>query len=361
MKLSEIAASLTHALDRSRPGPIGLDLGLERLSMVQLKHRGRATRVCAATSLGLEDKLESGRDLKRVMRQAFKLHAFRGRRVVTALPADDVKLMVLNYELERGRDEPSVILDLVEERTGSLEERVVDYVSIRKLSEKEREHSALVAVAREEAVIAYLELLRSAGLEVEALEIAPIAVRRLLMAVAEDSRRENALVLHLGPRHSHLTVLWGRRLILYRELEFDQNEMIERVCGSLDMSRETAARLLNQHGVASDTAADGAEIGQTLRQILQPCFGGVAEQADNALVYTASRTRGESVDAVYLLGPIARWPGVDQLLQELLRIPVRILDPLEQLGGEPELDPSPGTAADLALATGLALRGMEGP
>jgi type IV pilus assembly protein PilM len=357
MKLSEIAASLTHALNRSRPGPIGLDLGLERLSMVQLKKRGQATRVCAAASLGLEGKITSGRDLKRVMRQAFKLRAFRGRRVVTALPAGDVKLMVLNYELERGQDEPSVILSLVEERTGSLDERVVDYVSIRKLSEKEREHSALVAIAREEAVIAYLELLRSAGLKVEALEIAPIAV----MAVAEDSRRENALVLHLGTRRSHLTVLWGRRLILYRELEFDQNEMIERVCGSLDMRPETAAHLLNQHGVAADRAADDAEVGHTLRQILQPYFGSVAEQAGNALVYTASRTRGESVDAVYLLGPIARWPGVDQLLHELLRIPVRILDPLEQLGGEPDVDPAPGTAPDLALAAGLALRGMEGP
>ena len=368
MKLSEIAASLTHALDRSRSGPIGFDLSSERLSMVQLEKRGPAIRVCAAASLELEDKITSGKKLKAATREAFKGRAFHGRRIVTAMPADDVKLMVLNYQLNEGQDEPSVILSLVEERTGSLDERVVDYVSVRKPSEKEREHSALVAIAREDAVIEYLELLRAAGLEVEALEIAPIAVRRLVSAVAGDPKRENSLILHFGPRHSHLTVLWGRRLILYRELDFGQDEMIERVCESLDVSPETAAQLLQAHGVAAAAESTGpgagsAEVGQTLRQILQPSFGSVSEQAGNALVYAASRTRGESVHCVYVLGPVARWPGFGQLLKTLLRIPVHILDPLEHFGADPSTGEGRGlnTAPDLALAAGLALRGLPTP
>ena len=84
----------------------------------------------------------------------------------------------------------------------------------------------------------------------------------------------------------------------------------------------------------------------------------MAEQVSNALVYAASRTRGESVELVYLLGPVSRWPGADRLLGELVSAPVRTLDPTAGLRGG-DSDAGSAANADLAVAAGLAFRGMK--
>ena len=65
-----------------------------------------------------------------------------------------------------------------------------------------------------------------------------------------------------------------------------------------------------------------------------------------------------SIEHVYLLGSIARWPRADRLLQSLLSVPVRNLD----LRGVLPMPAATPTTADLdpgsgmAIAIGLALR-----
>jgi Tfp pilus assembly PilM family ATPase len=75
----------------------------------------------------------------------------------------------------------------------------------------------------------------------------------------------------------------------------------------------------------------------------------------------ASQTHGESVERIYLLGSVARWHGVDQLLNTLLTLPVETIpNPLNRFSlsaatqGGAETDAVP----ELAVATGLALRGL---
>lgn len=354
-------------------GPIGLDLDHEKLHLVQMEGGGERARTLAVASIAYPadrgSTLGSPRTLKALIAKALKGRGFRGRRVVTAIPPDQVKLMVLNYQVARDETEPQVILRLAGERTQeSLADCVVDYLPIRQEAEKNAETSALVSIAREEAVIGYLEVLRSAGLRVEALEVGPVAVCRLVTWLMGDSSRENVLVIHLGRQRSYLTVLCGQRLILYREIDFGEDQAIEQLAKSLDMSSPSAASVLREFGVFPDLdrgigeseLASAREIRQTVTEILQPSFHAVAEQVANALGYTALRTRGESIDLVYLLGGVTCWTGADLLLATLLSIPVRILDPLATVPAARDASVRDGTdsTTSLAVAAGLALRGM---
>ena len=69
-------------------------------------------------------------------------------------------------------------------------------------------------------------------------------------------------------------------------------------------------------------------------------------------------THGESIDQVYLLGSMARWPRVEKLLESLIAIPVRVVDlrsvfPVRSDNAtSPELELGDGAT----LAAGLALR-----
>ncbi len=351
-------------------GPIGFDLAADQLHMVQMEAERESLRVHASISrpypVDREAILRAPADLKALVAGAMRSQPFCGKKVVTVVPGDQVKLMVLSYELGPRDSEPELILALVEERIQeSLDEWVVDYLPVRPSHEKQSELSALIAIVREEVVIQYLELLRRAGLEVEALEISPVAIRRLVTRLAVRDLEEDVMILHFGREKSHLTVLWGRRLILYREIEFGLDRAIEQVAKSPDLPVGPAASLLAEYGVYPDGPYAGldrasAEIAETALEILTPGFAAVAEQIENALVYTASRTRGASVDLIYLVGTVARWPGVDRLVNSLSSIPVRILDPLQAVTGRqgPSAVAQGGAASGIALATSLALRGF---
>jgi len=353
-------------------GPIGLDLDGGRLHGVQLEPQAGALRIRAACSApmsaGDAAAQPDAKSRARSVRAALEGRGFRGRRVVTVLPDAALKLMVVNYESDAQADEAALIVTLVQERIDeSIQDCVVDYLPLR-TAEKHGARSALVAVASREDVIRHLELLRLAGLEVVALDIAPVAVRRLALQLGGPETTRNSLVIRCGARRSHLIMLSGRRLILYREIDYGEDQAVETLCKSLDMTPDAASEMLLRYGVlagessgaAWDDPAAALEISQTITEILKPGLYGLVEQVEMAAVYTASEWHGASVDEVLLLGGLARWPGVDRMLGQMSGVSSRALDPLALCGSEESAERFADLDAGLAVAAGLALRGMEG-
>ena len=96
---------------------VGLHIGLERLNLMQLQPGTGGPTVLAAASI----KHESSRDdlianpvrLKGLVKRAFAEQPFSGNRVVTCLPSDHVKFLLLNYTVAEGASESdSVVREL---------------------------------------------------------------------------------------------------------------------------------------------------------------------------------------------------------------------------------------------------------
>jgi Tfp pilus assembly PilM family ATPase len=134
------------------------------------------------------------------------------------------------------------------------------------------------------------------------------------------------------------------------------------------MPEETAQHLLSRTGVAPGNnedavavAVDESGLMNTLSEILKPQFMKLVEEIKRAFLYAASETRGRGVTQVYLLGSIARWPGAEQLLTNLSGSTVsKIPNPLALFpSSESTEDAGAHFAPEIAVATGLALRGMN--
>ena len=105
------------SIRRSRPGgqtgigPIGFDLAGDQLHMVQMECERESLRVRASSShtypVDRETILQAPADLKALVAGALRSQPFRGRKVVTVVPGDLVKLMVLSYELGPETQSPS--------------------------------------------------------------------------------------------------------------------------------------------------------------------------------------------------------------------------------------------------------------
>jgi len=342
------------------------------MSLVQLQPGKADTRptIRAAASLKYAgtraELIANPARLQGLIKQAFAGQPFRGTRVVTCLPGDHVKMLLLKYTSSDGESESEAVIRELRKRVGEeLDGMVVDYIPVRQ-ERPTPTKEAIVALAARDKVESYLDMLAHAGVQVASLDVASAALVRLILWIntVETTPFQNLLLINFGFLNSYLTIVWGRRLMLDRPIDFGEQRLLCRLKNILDMTGTDGKRLLIERGLGPAPGAENSdEMSRTLTEVLQTEFSALKAEVSNTLVYTASRTHGRSVDSVYIVGSIARYPGIENILCEGLSLPIKILDPFaifKHILNELELShllPCSG----VATATGLALRGVPVP
>lgn len=357
-------------------GAIGLDISLEAMHLVQLEsgESGRpAVRARISLPIGCsrEELLQSPSEFRALLKRAFASRRFRGKKVVMALPATLFRTVSINYRHSGSKStEAAAILRVMQDRLdGDLSNYVLDYLPVRG-RQKSEEKLAMVAVCERDKVVSFLELGRKAGLDVAALEIGPLAICRLMPAIAGDDESSTILIINSGRDRSYLTLISDSDLLFDQEVAIGEKSLVQHICKTLELSEDMASRLLVESGIsaghandATANAIDESGLYNTLAEILKPQFIKLVEEIKRAFLYAASVSRGRGITKVYLMGSIARWPGSEQLLSNLSDCDIEnVPDPLAMF---PSIERDTAVLAshaapELAVATGLALRGLKG-
>jgi type IV pilus assembly protein PilM len=278
-------------------------------------------------------------ELARFVAGALASQPFQGRRVVSALPPSEVRILPLTVHLAQGQSEAQAVAKAAVEQLGVQPGSTV-----------------LVAAADEARVLDYLAMLEAARLEPVALDVGPAAIARLLAALHGSDIGQSTMLLNFGSAKSYVTVIWGRRLMLDREIDFGEEQLADAVARALDLPRATATSLLREHGIGGRSAAGAhADLRRAIHEVLHPACLALADELAHTQVYVASRTRGSTISRVYLNGSLARYPGIQARIGELIDVPVHLLDPFGAFANG-AADDKEGIGRALALAAGLALR-----
>jgi Tfp pilus assembly PilM family ATPase len=373
--ITKAVAFLSPNSSARKIGPIGIDFGLESIHFVQLAtSAGQAPVVHARASLPFgcsrREVLANPHQFRSLIKRALAADKFYGRSAVIAIPSGLFRTVSINYQSAGGKEqEAAAVLRVMKDRLdGDLSDYVIDYLPVKSHS-KNDERLALVAVSEREPIVEFLELARKSRLDVEALEIGPVAISRLVGALSTETGSENVLVINSGRRASYLTVISGTNLLFDQEVAFGENSLIQQAAETLDMPEDMARDLILRSGVQSAAHADSvanaideAGLVSTISEILKPQFLKLVEEIKRVCLYAASETRGGAVTQVYLLGSIARWPGSDGLLSSLTGVDVaKIPDPLALFPSTENDGNSVNhtSAPEIVVATGAALRGLR--
>lgn len=375
-------SALKHWIDRRRPenrsskyGPIGVYLTQEQLHVVQLRRLnggeiGFQSRVSLAYPGTRIELLSSPAATQKLIRRAMRSGRFRGRTVVSAMPPEQVRVMSIAYPANSAENEARVIAKLMADRLeGPLADHVIDYVPIR-MSSRDGDRLALVAVSSLENVSNYLDRLGAAGLEVDYLEIGPLAIKRLIEWGPASSQKNNVIVINVGISASHLTTISGHRLLADQEIAFGEYTVLGQIAKSLTVTPNQARELVLEHGLdlthGANSALDGdgdLDISATLVEIIKPALLKLVNEIERAFLFADSESQGLGQRKLFVVGGVARWPGAPELLGKLVNMPVEILGrahlPINSQSPEPE-SINDQQAAEMSTAVGLALRGMMG-
>lgn len=370
LAMRRLIGQVSPRLFRRLSCPVGLHLGGDRLSAAQMQHTASGLAVHSVGSLELGcpwyAMLGEPRRFKHALKRFWSDHGFRGSEVVAAMPQEQLKIFTVDYTAVQGQPDAEVIAGEVKDRLkGKSRSMVVDFVPVRQATQEERAREAVVAVAAREDVTAFLDFLGHAGLRVRALDIAGMALKRIVPWIdrASGPDMQNCLLIHIGAASSQLMVVWGRRLILDRSIEFSEQRLVSRVARLLDLPEHAAKRLLAEHGVRAAQGPHAGEIDGVLREIVGSELLLLKTEVSKTLHYAASKTRGSGVEKVLLVGDVAGFPAIAQLLSADLAKPVAVLDPLStfahRLSEEQAAELSEHCGVTVAI--GLALRGLPGP
>lgn len=362
-------ASPTHG---SAPGLIGIDIAAERIHLCQIRPREHGMySIIAKASVdytgGREALLEAPKKLKGLIGGALKAKKFKGKRVAALMPWEDVRIVLLTYKSTVGDVDAEVVKMLASRVEEPIEDYVVDYVPVR-CKPSDEEHMVVATLAPRNKVDRMLRALIACGLEVDSLDIAPTALRRVVSALYTGHAADNVLLIHTYSEESYLTVISGRRLLFNQSVNFGEAMLLARIARELDVSVESARTLVIDHGLQKTQMArvvgddSDSDISATLLEIVKPCFLDLVNEINRVLVFTAAETHGVPVSRVCVLGGMAHWPGAQQVL-------VALLD-LEQPDGQTEFNqvfsdenddtriPWEGLFSEISIAMGLALRGL---
>jgi Tfp pilus assembly PilM family ATPase len=297
-----------------------------------------------------------------------KAGQFKGSDIVTCLPGG-VKIINLSYQIEVGQKvDDEIVKSIIYSLGGVPEDYIIDYLPIRSENLTSRDKSVLAMVASREKVIDFLDLLDRSGLRTQAVDVGPASLGRLVSSLDSNKSYPYNLLINFAGSKSFLTVFDGRRLIMDRELSFGLNKVLENLTKSLAIENEQALEILNRYGFQAkkerlggeDSDVRDQEIVDSIVEILRPYFNEVSDEVNKMLLFLKSETRGKTIEHIYLLGSMARFPGAARFISEIFTLPASVLDPFEQItfnGGRAKYINLDGPAS-IAMSAGFALRGM---
>ncbi|MDD5271879.1 MAG: pilus assembly protein PilM [Methylovulum sp.] len=213
----------------------------------------------------------------------------------------------------------------------------------------------LLAASRRENVDNRVEALAKAGLKAKIVDVEAFAMENafslLTEQFADSIEGQTVAIADIGATITTLNVLHSSRSIYTREQGFGGKQLTEEIQRRYGLSYEEAG-LAKRHGGLPDNYTT---------DVLDPFKRAMLQQIQRSLQFFVSSSANRSIDRIILAGGCASIPGVDQLIEKNLGIPVYIANPFLNMKLSSKVKPQvlSNDAPAMMIACGLALRSFD--
>jgi type IV pilus assembly protein PilM len=236
---------------------------------------------------------------------------------------------------------------------------VLDYHVVRETVDESGTVSrrVLLAAAYQDPIDHYVEACRAANLELSAIDVEAFALLRAVTPrrdERDDAPATASVVVSIGHDRSTLAISDGTVCDFMRVLDWGGSKLKAAIARELGLSAAEARDLMLALDLGDDTADYGEPRLAGARTALRREFEMLARELIASLQYYQGEPGSLAISEVLITGGTTRLPGLAEELEKLMRVPVRVADPLaavEVSNGLAERD----DLASLAVAIGLGV------
>jgi len=353
----------------SSPTLVGLDIGSDRLKVVELTRTGRTfhlARMASAPSpsSAFRDGVptapdEVGAQIRALMDKA----GIRTDRVVVGAGGQNVTVREVRVPPMTAQELTAAVRYEAERYLPyNVQDVHMDYQVMGESSEDGRKMLDVIVVAtRRDVVQRLVETVEVARLQPVIMDVESFALFRSLVGNGTEAR--TVVYIDLGAEASDIVITEGKRLRLTRNIPIGGNTLIHALQETLSVDAATAKTMLEERGEILDEniIPDDLTV-QRIHDTIAPQIGDLVTEIRRSLDYYQTRARAAVVSQIVLTGGLARLKNLSRVLAAELGVPVETGSPFAGLEVSsatfpPEVLATMGPI--MSVAVGLALRGGE--
>lgn len=354
----------------SKESCLGIDIGSSSIKIAELKNEsGKVKLVTYGFSEGLHDLDQaSPKEIAAIINKICLAAGTTSRKAISALPTFSVFSSIINLSGVGKKDLPSAInWEAKKVIPLPLEEMILDWKKIPNVSDQDINPPAgqagpraptgdkdnikiLLTGAPRTLVKRYIEIFRNAQINLASLETETFALVRSLLG----KDKSTVMIVEIGAKTSSFNIIDQNIPILNRSIDIGGWTITKTISDNLNIGLERAEQFKYDLGISSVDAADNT-IPQTILESVSP----IINEIKYALNLFQNKS-GKKVDRIILSGGSALLINFTSYLSKILNINVLAGDPWAKVSCPVDLEPLLDEIAPrLAIAIGLALRGME--
>jgi type IV pilus assembly protein PilM len=221
------------------------------------------------------------------------------------------------------------------------------------------EFDCLLVAIKEEIINEIATSVSEAGIEVDLVDVAPMAIFNAFKHNYEDPEG-CTLVLDMGSRTTDLIFIEGGRLY-NRSIPVAGNAVTQQIARELDLSFEDAEAIKLENAMVSfggNYETPGDEVQQLVAKCTRSVMTRMHAEINRSINFYRGQQSGRSPDRILLTGGTSVVPHTDTFLHEKLGIPVDYLDPFQNVvvSRNLDLDEVSQDLHKLSEVVGLGLR-----
>jgi type IV pilus assembly protein PilM len=356
-------------LQRTQVLPIGVDIGLDSVKMLQLEVTAEQTlSVVAAAKQSLPEEAAALPIETRIpvaielIKQMIRQNGFHGRDIVAALPREIVHVKNLRLPMIP----PAEIDAAVQFEARNVFPFDTDQAHVRHLYAGEvrqgsdTKQEVIVLAAKHDDVDLLVEQLNRAGCGIASLDLEPSAIYRTVERFIRRREDENEVhvLVDIGARQSQLVVGKGRDISFFKPIDIGARSLHEAVARKLqitvDEARSLRRRLLESAGASGGT---DDPVRQAVLDATRSTTEELSREISLCLRYYTVTFRGHRPAKLRLLGGEAADSQLQAALAASLPIPVDCGRPLFSVNtNRLKASDRRGGMTEWAVAFGLSLK-----
>ena len=210
---------------------------------------------------------------------------------------------------------------------------------------KKKDLKILIAAAPKKLVSKYVELFKSAELELISLETENFALERSLVG----GDKNPVMIVDIGSITSDISVVENGIPVLSRSVDTGGEAITKAVMNSMHVDRKRAEQFKKDIGF---NAGQG-----NLPKVMEESIAPIINEIKYSFDLYASRQTNQRIEKIVLTGGSAFLPNMPEYLSKLLNIQVFVGDPWDRVIYPVELKPVLSNLAPrFSVAVGLAMR-----
>jgi type IV pilus assembly protein PilM len=223
------------------------------------------------------------------------------------------------------------------------------------LEDGQSQMETVLVAAKRESVDVRVDLLREAGLQPVILDIDAFALENAFESTYPGSQGETVLFMNVGASFTNMSIVEKGISRVVRDVFIAGNTFTKAVQRQFQCDVKTAEQKKITYGLSEDPSDPEA---QQVSEVLLPVARDLLTEVQRSIDFYLSQGPDRSVAKIFLCGGTANLRMLDQFLNNELKIPVEIFNPLSLLENAPMdlSDEQKGVLPQMAVAVGLATR-----